>query len=563
MQIHVRDIISKLSYTSLVEQRIIPDVKSMLQPAVLVSKRYPPFVYAGKDFSFFGMYMDFVIRAGLRIKLQQTVHLGTEPVEHMSTHLYQNTTNMNDVASSSLQLVSAMYGTTPYSKEQMYSYVATTVNIMKELVAQWIVYQYYLQGTVRYNTVFTYKSIMGHPDIITDNCVLDIKTTASFGKMSSDACLQVLAYYALMKHNNVNVRYLGFVLPMQRLVVVYDMGNWHCDAYLQLLNSTAEGIINSTFQAGLQAFVDLPGNQKVTIGTNNTTLDISELEQLQQTEYAELAMTLQLTQLTPSYLNECRVGAHISKGTNLSKTLQNYVNSAPNRPCQLFLRNPRTGVCASKTVQQLAGARAIIDKYQLQCYIHAAYVINLCANECDGTGANADYWQQRYLNEDLIFANKMGCRGVVVHTGNRLKLTEEAALSVMEHMIRNALPHATEYCPLLLETPCGEGTEVCTTIEELGNFLFRFTDEELKKIGLCVDTCHIYAKKYIRPLAYLQHWKRYGPVPIRLVHLNDSKDDCCSCVDHHAFPGVGRIGEVKMKEVAYWCEREGIPMVLE
>ena len=535
MQIHVRDIISKLSYEALVDQHIIPDVKSLLQPEVLTNKRYPPFVYAGKNFSFFGMYMDFVVRAGFRIRLQQPVDLGLEPIEHTSTTLYQTTRNMNDVAASSLQLVSAMYNTASYTKEQMYSYVATTVNIMKALTAQWVVYQSYLQGTIRYNTVFTYKSIMGHPDIITDNCVLDIKTTASFGKMSSDACLQVLAYYALMKHNNVNVRYLGFVLPMQRLVVVYDMSNWDCSAYLQLLNNTAEAISNNLFQVNIQQ---------------------SPLSNTIQTIKVELPI---VSQLMVTYLNECRVGMHISKGTNLKKTLQDYITHSPNRPCQLFLRNPRTGICASKTVQQLADARLIIDNHQLQCYIHAPYVINLCANVHDGT----DFWQQRYLNEDLIFANKMGCRGVVVHTGNRCKLTEDAALSIMEHMIRSALPYAAEHCPLLLETPCGEGTEVCTTIEELGNFLFRFTDEELKKLGLCVDTCHIYAKKYTRPLAYLQHWKRYGPVPIRLVHLNDSKDDCCSCVDHHAFPGAGRIGEAKMKEVAYWCASEGIPMVLE
>ena len=536
VRIHVRDIIAKLSYNNLVQDRVIPDVKALIPAAALTTNRYPPFVYAAKDFSFFGMYMDFVVRAGLRINLQQPVDLGVEPAEHPSTTLYQTTRNMNDVASTSLQLVSAMYGKEVYTKAQVYTYVATTVNIMKELVAQWQYYQYYLQGTIRYNTEFNHINVMGHPDIVTDNCVLDIKNTMSFGKMSAEACLQVLAYYALLKQAKLPVRYVGLILPMQRVIVVCDLGHWDHSSFLQLLSTTADSILAQAYQ--LVFTLPLTVIQPVAyVDTDQVTVANNQ----------------------PSYLQQCRVGAHISKGNHIAKTLEQYAVSNPGTPCQIFLRNPRTGACAAKTVQQVPAAKLVIDKYQLQCFIHAPYVINLCSNECD----NGDYWQQRYLNEDLQYAVLMGCRGVVVHTGAKKQLSEEQALNIMEYMVRNALQYATESCPLLLETPCGEGTEVCTTIEELGNFLFRFTDTELLKLGLCVDTCHIFAKKYKQLLAYLKHWKHYGPVPIYLVHLNDSKDDCCSCVDHHAFPGTGYIGEKQMKEVAQWCHVEGIPMVLE
>lgn len=156
----------------------------------------------------------------------------------------------------------------------------------------------------------------------------------------------------------------------------------------------------------------------------------------------------------------------------------------------------------------------------------------------------------------------MGGKGVVVHTGARKHLPEDQALNIMVHMVRTALPYATDHCPLLLETPCGEGTEVVTKIEELGNFFYRFTVEERKKLGLCLDSCHVFAAGY-DPLSYLQHWEKYCPIPIKLVHFNDSQHECCCKKDRHAAPGHGHIGMEKMQAIAHWCHERNIPMVRE
>ena len=190
---------------------------------------------------------------------------------------------------------------------------------------------------------------------------------------------------------------------------------------------------------------------------------------------------------------------------------------------------------------------------------HAAYVINLSANVCDPVDG---YWQQRILNEDLAFTVAMGGKGVVVHTGARKNLSEEEALNIMEHMVRSALPYATESCPLLLETCCGEGSEIVTKIEELGSFFFRFSTEERKKLGLCMDTCHSHAAGY-DPLTYLQHWEQYCHTPIRLIHFNDSATPQGSHVDRHAAPGAGYIGMEKMQAIAQWAYERNIPMVRE
>ena len=255
---HTRDIIKELSYSFLVNDGIIPDiVKSINIP----TKKYPPFVYQSKDFSFFGMFMDFVIRAGLRINLNQLVDLnypfdlgthtnfinGTD--EHVRNDLlnYNTTKNINDVAKTSLNLTSYMYNKTSYSHSDIQKYVPTIVNILKELTTKWISYSEYLNGTISYNKEYIYDNLFGHPDVVTDQCVLDIKTSCSFSKMAEQSCLQVLTYYSLMKHTNPNVKYIGFILPMQRDILIYDISEWDPNPFLQILSSKCKNniVLNS------------------------------------------------------------------------------------------------------------------------------------------------------------------------------------------------------------------------------------------------------------------------------------------------------------------------------
>lgn len=82
--IRTRAIIKNLSYDKLVMEGIIPDLLplSSQSPTTIATKRYPPFVYSNKNedkFSFFGMLLDYVIRAGLRVNLTRKIDLGTDP----------------------------------------------------------------------------------------------------------------------------------------------------------------------------------------------------------------------------------------------------------------------------------------------------------------------------------------------------------------------------------------------------------------------------------------------------------------------------------------------------
>lgn len=595
--IRTRAITDKLPYDMLVKDGIIPDLLPLINQSktTITTKKYPPFVYAVKDYAFFGMLLDYIIRAGLRINLQQKIELGTDPVVqnvqnfsddemiNIATHIniYETSSNIYDIAKSALILTSTLYGKTSYDQEQIQNYIPTIINIIKELIIKWNLYGMYLNGVIRFNTEYSHKEFAGHPDVVTDKCVLDIKTTGSFPKMAKQSCLQVLAYYALMKLVIPSIEYVGFILPMQRDIVIYNVSNWDSSRYLELLSIHADKLVKNTQPKLFES--NLPGSNVIVIEADNieslltqllvispsgdsTGILGTKLDNTSDKDKIKIAQDLlgkfflEASIIEPlSRSGKFKIGGHISKGKNIEITLRDFTIKCPGLPCQMFLVNARSGRKNATLIGQLEGANKIIKETGLKYYTHAPYVINLCANQCDDSG---DYWQQRILNENLDYTVAMGGRGVVVHTGARKKMSEESALSVMEHMVKIALTHATEQCPLLLETPCGEGTEVCSKIEDFGNFFFRFSTTERNKLGVCIDTAHIHAAGY-DPLLYLQHWEKFCPVEIKLVHYNDAAVPCGSHVDRHAPPGHGYIGEHKMRMVAEWCYERNIPMVHE
>lgn len=541
--IRLRVLLEGLSYDDLVRRGVIPDLVSVMAqtPTLMVAKRYSPFVYASKAYSEYGMFMDYVVRAGLRSRLPGPFDLGTDPVAPLipelpaevmasavnALHVYQTSNNMNDIARYAHQLVTLLYQHSDLPEAQLQASVPTLVNICKELAAKWTVFAPYLTGTVRYNTAHSYEGVVeGHPDIDTDIATLDIKTTASFGKMAPEACLQVLGYYALRKVTNPDMRYVGFVLPMQREIAIYDVSTWNSTPYLTLLATEA---------------------RKRTRGP-----DVADV----------LATFFQQVTLVQAQDCMAACGHHIHKGKTIEASLTEFSDRRPNRPCQLFITNPRSGKRSAATPGQVAAAAPLVRTRNLTVFIHAPYVINLCANVSEIRDGKLIHWQQDILNGDLQLGVVLGCKGVVVHTGMQKLRTLEEARNTMYHMVATALQYATEDCKLLLETPCGEGTEICTRLEELGEFCHLFSPEQRKKLGLCVDTCHVFAAGY-DPLVYLQHWHQHVKVPICLVHFNDSKDTQGSHRDRHAMPGTGNIGAVKMQAIADWCVAHSIPMVIE
>ena len=100
----------------------------------------------------------------------------------------------------------------------------------------------------------------------------------------------------------------------------------------------------------------------------------------------------------------------------------------------------------------------------------------------------------------------------------------------------------------------------------------RFSPKLRKRIGICVDTAHIFSAGYKinREEGMRDYWERFdkliGIKNCTVIHLNDSKVECCTCVDRHETIGKGYIyGESKdsLKYLIGIAKKNSIPMVLE
>lgn len=223
----------------------------------------------------------------------------------------------------------------------------------------------------------------------------------------------------------------------------------------------------------------------------------------------------------------------------------------PRKPYQIFLGGPQSSKMTI-TDGELTATAALIGAADLRVYVHSQYIINLATVDTPGD------WNVRLLARNLQYASAIGCRGVVVHVGKSTDKPYATALENMRTNIARVLEFATPQCPLLLETPAGQGTETLKGEDEFISFVDSFADPRLR---VCLDTCHVFACGH-KPLQFIDKLAA-KPDLLRLIHFNDSMEPCGSCKDRHAPIGAGRIGLASMTKIAERCHAMGLPMVIE
>jgi deoxyribonuclease-4 len=239
-----------------------------------------------------------------------------------------------------------------------------------------------------------------------------------------------------------------------------------------------------------------------------------------------------------------KVGETLCYCDNLYNKLKTYLERTGNKPVQVTLP-----INDGSIIEKNKEIREYIMEKEMKVYVHSPYYINLCK----GLGTFS-------LKTQLRNAYLIGGKGVVVHVGkysNKVDIHDE--LITMKNNILQVLNSTTKDCPLLLETPAGQGNESLVNIEEFVSFYENIKDERFK---ICVDTCHVFAAGY-DPLEYLMRWcKKFDPNTIGLVHMNDSKHKRYSRKDRHEIVGKGYIGD-RLYAVVDFCVNHGIDMVME
>ncbi|MDQ2931254.1 MAG: deoxyribonuclease IV [Gemmatimonadota bacterium] len=192
---------------------------------------------------------------------------------------------------------------------------------------------------------------------------------------------------------------------------------------------------------------------------------------------------------------------------------------------------------------------------------HDSYLINL---------ASPDDMLRRKSIESFVCELKrcasLGLTYLVSHPGNFMD-DRESGIARNAASIAESLARAPGDTVLCLETTAGSGTALGATFEELADIVARVPEPYRSRIGVCVDTCHIYSAGYDLVRAYDDVWARFeqalGWDRLRVMHLNDSKTPFASHRDRHALIGFGSLGEEPFRRIMTHPRLAAVAKVLE
>ena len=225
-----------------------------------------------------------------------------------------------------------------------------------------------------------------------------------------------------------------------------------------------------------------------------------------------------------------------------------------------FTRNPRGGKAKEIDEKDVEKFLNFAKEHEFgKIVAHAPYTMNLCAAKEDVRS-----FSKEMLLDDLKRMEYTPYNYYNFHPGSHVGQGAEKGIALIAEALNEALkPEQTT--TVLLETMAGKGTEVGRTFEELREILDRV--ELNDKMGVCLDTCHVWDGGYdiVNDLdGVLNEYDRViGLDRLKAVHYNDSMNDCGSHKDRHAKIREGKIGAEAMRRVALHPLLEGRPLILE
>lgn len=248
------------------------------------------------------------------------------------------------------------------------------------------------------------------------------------------------------------------------------------------------------------------------------------------------------------------IGAHINKESgSLIKTMEVMSNNGGNA-LQLFASNPRSIQSPNMAKYQAIANEVSVfcQKNDFKLVIHSPYTINLAkAPKIDKRIIELSdcYWIKLLIHE-LMVSDLIGAVGVVVHVGKHTTSTKEEGLEYMYNAMKyiaNEMKVRKIKSRLILETPAGAGTELLNDVNEFVTFYNRFSVAEKKRMGICLDTAHIWSSGYDIN-QYYDIISQTNKDDILVIHFNNSQKNRGSNADKHETIFAGKIDMADMRK---------------
>ncbi|MBE6749417.1 MAG: deoxyribonuclease IV [Ruminococcaceae bacterium] len=227
---------------------------------------------------------------------------------------------------------------------------------------------------------------------------------------------------------------------------------------------------------------------------------------------------------------------------------------------QFFTRNPRGGAAKPLDLEDVKA----FNEYRkengiLSVLAHAPYTMNACAKD-EGLREFA----KNTMLDDIYRLDNIEGAMYNFHPGSHVSQGVEVGIEYISSML-NEVIKKDQKTIILLETMAGKGSEVGRSFEEIKAIIDKVELNE--KLGVCLDTCHVYDGGYdiVNDLdgVLSEFDKVIGLDRLKAIHLNDSKNPFASHKDRHEKIGDGSLGLEAIERIINHEKLMDLPFFLE
>lgn len=253
------------------------------------------------------------------------------------------------------------------------------------------------------------------------------------------------------------------------------------------------------------------------------------------------------------------LGCHLSSAKGY-ETMGKVALSIGANTFQFFTRNPRGSKAKAIDQQDISRFLKLAEDNGFGLLLaHAPYTLNPCSAD-----PNVTRFAAQVLQEDLALMEYLPGSLYNFHPGSHGGQGAEHGIKLVAEQL-NAVLKPEQTTAVLLETMSGKGSELGRTFEELAAIIERVELDD--KLGVCLDTCHVYSAGYDIVTRLDEVLEQFDSVlgleRLRAIHLNDSMTPFSSFKDRHETIGKGSLGEQAFIDIINHPALRELPFFLE
>lgn len=242
-----------------------------------------------------------------------------------------------------------------------------------------------------------------------------------------------------------------------------------------------------------------------------------------------------------------RYGYHVQKYPTMIKTVLEITKNTPLQAMQVYISNSRSKIPPKFDYDDLMMTRRILERNEIYVVIHGCLLYNLAGTK---NGKKDENYEEalsstlKGLTAELDFGVALKT-GVIIHPGTqedsekglkRISKSIEAVLTrktneskKLSELLKIDENEVIKQRKVIIENSAGEGTKLCSTLQEIAQVIKGVKKELRCQIKICWDTAHSYGhgsydfgKKKETKKFYKDFDEIIGIKYLELFHFNDS-----------------------------------------